>query len=188
MSDSAPGPHDDVQTQQLLSYPLGRHQRRDEYTADERQGFIAQLAAQPSALAAAVSGLPDAAYDRPYRPGGWNIRQLVHHVADSHVNMFIRVKLALSEDEPTIKPYDQDAWVQHADVATVAPMVSIAMLAAMHERVVALFRSLSPEQFARGLMHPENGRMTIEQVLALYAWHGDHHIAHIRNFRTREQT
>lgn len=168
-----------------LSFPIGRHTRQAEYTAAERTAMIARLAAQPAALAAAISGLPDEALEQPYRPGGWTIRQLVHHVADSHVNMFIRVKLALSEDEPTIKPYDQDRWVEQADVAAVPPMVSVALLAALHERAVALFRSLTPAQFARALMHPENGRMTVEQVLALYAWHGDHHIAHITAFRER---
>ena len=168
-----------------LSYPIGEHTALASYSAEQRVGLIAQLAAQPAALAAAVSGMPDASWALPYRPDGWTVRQLVHHVADSHINMFIRVKFALSEDEPTVKPYDQDVWVQHADVALVSPMVSIALLSTLHERAVALFRALTPEQFVRGLMHPENGRMTIEQVLALYAWHGDHHIAQIRSFRGR---
>jgi len=162
-----------------LSYPIGRHVRQATHTAEERAAFIDRLAAQPAALAAAYGALSAEQVEQPYRPGGWTVRQLVHHVADSHINMFIRVKLALSEDEPTIKPYDQDAWVAQADVMAVAPTVSIALLSAVHERAVALFRSLTPEQFVRGLMHPENGRMTIEQVLALYAWHGNHHIAHI---------
>lgn len=168
-----------------LSYPIGRHTRQAAYTPDDRAAMIARLAAHPAALAAAVSGLVDAGWEQPYRPGGWTIRQLVHHVADSHMNMFIRVKLALAEDEPTIKPYDQDAWVLQPDVAAVSPMVSVALLAAVHERLVALLNALTPAQFIRALMHPENGRMTIEQVLALYAWHGDHHIAHIRAFRER---
>jgi hypothetical protein len=170
-----------------LSYPIGRHARQATYTPKERVALITRFAAQPSALAAAVSGMTDASWEQPYRPGGWTIRQLVHHVADSHVNMFIRVKLAFSEDEPTIKPYDQDLWVQQPDVAAVSPMVSVALLAALHERAVAFFRALTPGQFQRGLMHPESGRMTIEQVLALYAWHGDHHIAHITSFRERER-
>lgn len=168
-----------------LSYPIGAHAGKSSYSAEERDAFIARLAGQPAALAAAVSGLPESAYALPYRPDGWTIRQVVHHVADSHINMFLRVKFALSEDEPTIKPYDQDVWVQQPDVAAVPPLVSVALLASLHERAVALFRALSPEQFVRGLMHPENGRMTIEQVLALYAWHGDHHVAHIRAFRAR---
>ena len=170
----------------LLSYPIGKHHQQESYSASDRDAMIARLAAQPAALAAALSGLDDDAYARPYRSGGWTVRQLVHHVADSHVNMFIRVKLALSEDEPTIKPYDQDAWVTQADVALVSPMVSLALLASVHERLVALLRALEPAQFTRGLFHPENGRMTVEQVLALYAWHGDHHVAHIVNMRTRD--
>ena len=170
-----------------LSYPIGEHAKKSSYSSDERVGFITRLAAQPAALAAAVSGLSDAAFERPYRDGGWTVRQLVHHLADSHLNMFIRVKLTLSEHEPTIKPYDQDAWVQQADVTAVSPMVSVALMSTLHERAVALFRALSAEQFSRALIHAENGRMTIEQVLALYAWHGDHHIAHITSFRARER-
>jgi uncharacterized damage-inducible protein DinB len=169
-----------------VSYPIGRHTPQPAYSADDRKLLVARLAAQPAALAAALSGLSEDALQRPYRPGGWTVRQLVHHVADSHVNMFIRVKFALSEDEPTIKPYDQDGWVQQGDVEAVSPMVSVALLSALHERVVALFRSLTPGQFTRGLVHPENGRMTLEQVLALYAWHGEHHIAQVVAFRTRE--
>jgi uncharacterized damage-inducible protein DinB len=163
-----------------LSYPIGRFHRQPTYTPEERQAFIDRLAAQPAALAAALAALTPEQVEQPYRPGGWTVRQVVHHVADSHMNMFIRVKLALSEAEPTIKPYDQDAWVQHTDVAAVSPSVSIALLAALHERIVALLRTLTAEQFARVLMHPETGRQTIEQVVALYAWHGDHHIAHVR--------
>ncbi len=163
-----------------LSFPIGRFVGQPTYSADERAGFIDRLAAQPAALAAALAATSPDALDRPYRPGGWTVRQVVHHVADSHVNMFIRVKLALSENDPTITAYDQDAWVQQGDVATVAPSVSVALVTALHERLVVLFRSLTPAQFARGLNHPENGRMTVEQVLALYAWHGDHHVAHIR--------
>lgn len=170
----------------VFSYPIGEFKSQASYSADERSSGIARLAAQPAALAAVVSGLSDASWALPYRPNGWTVRQLVHHVADSHVNMFTRLKLALSEHEPTIRPYEQDAWVQQADVAAVSPMVSIALLAAVHERMVALFRLLTPQQFERGLVHPESGRMTIEQLLALYAWHGDHHVAHIAHFRQRE--
>jgi uncharacterized damage-inducible protein DinB len=168
---------------EALSFPIGRFTRQPTYTPDERQAFIDRLAAQPAALAAALAALTPEQVERPYRPGGWTVRQVVHHVADSHMNMFIRVKLALSAAEPTINPYDQDAWVQHGDVATVAPSVSIALLAALHERMVALLRTLSADQFARVLLHPETGRQTIEQVVALYAWHGDHHIAHVRGAR-----
>lgn len=168
-----------------LSFPIGRHQAKERYSPEERTALITRLAAQPSALAAAISGLGDHQLGQPYRPGGWTVRQLVHHVADSHLNMYLRVKFALTESEPTIMPYDQDVWASLGDVQQVAPMVSIALLAALHERIVALFRSMDPAQFGRALMHPENGRMTVEQVLAMYAWHGDHHAAHIVAMRTR---
>lgn len=145
---------------------------------------MSRLAAQPAALAAAVSGLREEDYDHPYRPGGWTVRQLVHHVADSHLHMFIRVKFALAEDNPTIMPYDQDVWVHHADVIAVPPAVSMTLVAALHERVVALFRTLDDAAFARTLRHPENGLMRVVDVLAMYAWHGDHHIAHILRMKT----
>jgi hypothetical protein len=169
-----------------LSYPIGRHVAKPAYSAAERAQLLDRLAAQPAAMAAVLDGLAAAAYERPYRPGGWTVRQLVHHVADSHLNMFIRVKFALTMDQPTIMPYDENAWAQLPDVAAVDPAQSVVLLTALHARIVAVFRALAPEQFTRGLLHPENGRMTVEQVLAMYAWHGDHHIAHIRTFRERE--
>lgn len=171
---------------EALSYPIGRHEPKSSYTADERNALIARLAAQPAALAVAITGFGDAEFARPYRPDGWTVQQLVHHIADSHLNMFIRVKFALSEPEPTIKPYDQDVWVQQADVHAVPPSVSLTLLGALHQRMVALFGALSDAECSRTLLHPENGRMTIADVLAMYAWHGDHHIAHIVNLRKRE--
>ncbi len=167
-----------------LRFPIGKHVRQDTYTADERAAFIARFAAQPAALAAALSGMTEAQHEHPYRPGGWTVRQVVHHVADSHMHMYIRIKLALSATEPTINAYDQEAWVHMADVHMVSPMVSVSLFATVHERLVAALRSLTPADFARGLIHPDNGRMTVEQVVAMYAWHGDHHIAHIRNVKT----
>jgi uncharacterized damage-inducible protein DinB len=166
-----------------LSFPIGKFVRQPSYTPAERADHIARLAAQPAALAAAVSGWTDEQFAHPYRPGGWTVRQLVHHVADSHMNMFIRLKLALSEEAPTIKPYDQDAWATHGDVAAAAPSVSLTLLEALHHRIDALLRSLAAEQFSRTLIHPENGAMTVDQLVALYAWHGDHHVAHVRNMR-----
>ena len=186
MDQDSPGPAG-VSTAETLSYPIGRHVAKPSYSAEERAALIDRLAAQPAALAASLSGLSDESLEHPFRAGGWTVRQMVHHVADSHVHMYIRAKFALSDDEPTVRPYDQDTWVQHPDVAAVAPMVSVALLAALHERCVALYRALTPEQFARGIMHPENGRMTVEQILAMYAWHGDHHIAQITAMRERER-
>ncbi|QJR35670.1 YfiT family bacillithiol transferase [Gemmatimonas groenlandica] len=164
-------------------YPIGRFQRQAEISTEQRAEHIARIAAQPANLAAAISGLSASDFAAPYRPGGWSVRQLVHHMADSHANAYIRVKLALTEHEPTIKPYDQDAWVALADSELVSPLVSLTMFTAIHERLVAVLHSLEPAPFARKLVHPENGPMTIDQVVALYAWHGDHHVRHIQLFR-----
>ncbi|HEY0931909.1 MAG TPA: putative metal-dependent hydrolase [Gemmatimonas sp.] len=162
-------------------YPIGRFERQPTISADARAEHVARIAALPSGLTAALQGISEAQFDMPYRQEGWTIRQLVHHVADSHLNAYIRLKLALTEHEPTIKPYDQDAWVELADVRTVSPQVSLAMLTAVHERWVATMRGMTEDQFGRSFYHPENGRMTVDQMLALYAWHGDHHVAHIVN-------
>lgn len=177
--------HSHSDTAETLSFPIGRFQRQDAYSAEERASHVERLAMQPSALAEAIDGLTDEDFAAPYRPGGWTVGQLVHHVADSHVNAYIRVKLGLTEDTPTIKPYDQDAWVALADAQTLPPHVSLALLAATHVRLVTVLQSMIPEQFTRTINHPENGIMTLDQVAAMYAWHGDHHIAHIRAYRER---
>lgn len=168
-----------------LKYPIGRLAQKPEYSGAERDAMLARLAAQPAALRAAVAGLSDAALDTPYRAGGWTVRQLVHHVADSHLNAYIRLKLGLTEDNPTVKPYDQDAWVTLADVSTVPPSVSLSLLDGIHERMLAVLRTMTPSDFRRSIMHPENGRMTLDDVVAMYAWHGDHHVAHVRGVRER---
>jgi hypothetical protein len=174
-------------TDETLRFPLGRFARQDTYTAEARAAHIERIATQPARLSAAVSGFTDRDWEHPYRPGGWTVRQLVHHVADSHVNAYIRVKLGLTEGEPTVKPYDQDAWVTLAD-STLSPLVSITMLDATHTRLVAVLRSMTPADFARTVYHPENGVMTLDQVAAMYAWHGDHHVRQIENYRaTRPQ-
>ncbi len=164
-------------------YPLGRFHRHEQYSDDQRAEHIARIAQQPVSLAAAMSGLDAVDYATPYRPGGWTVRQLVHHMADSHANAYIRLKLALTEHEPTIKPYDQDAWVRLADSERVSPLVSLTMFTAIHERLVAVLQSLEPAHFARTLVHPESGAMTIDQLIALYAWHGDHHVRHLQRYR-----
>jgi hypothetical protein len=175
----------DMTTAQPLdpSFPIGRFARQDSYTDAERADHVARIALQPARLAAALDGLDEQDFAAPYRPGGWTVGQLVHHMADSHVNAYIRVKLGLTEHEPTIKPYDQDAWVQLVDAKTLSPHVSVALFAATHIRLHAVLQSMTADQFARRLMHPENGWMTLEQVSAMYAWHGDHHIAHLENYR-----
>ena len=168
-----------------LSYPIGRFSVRMATTAETRRQAIDDIAALPANMRAALTGLGDPELDTPYRPGGWSVRQLVHHVADSHAHALIRLKLALTEDEPTIKPYDQDAWVLLADVRDVSPLVSVAMLAATHERMTAVLRAMKAEEFSRAFMHPENGRMTIDDLVGMYAWHGDHHVAHVMGMRAK---
>lgn len=165
------------------SFPIGRFARQDAYTAAERADHVARIGSQPGRLAVALDGLTETDFAATYRPGGWTVGQLVHHIADSHLNAFIRVKLGLTEQEPTIKPYDQDAWAQLPDAMTVSPQVSVALFAATHIRLHAVLQAMTPEQFGRRIMHPENGMMTLDQVAAMYAWHGDHHLAQLSNYR-----
>jgi uncharacterized damage-inducible protein DinB len=168
-----------------LRYPIGRWSRPASLSEAEQQEALRALASQPERLRTALSGLDDNQLDTPYRPGGWSVRQLVHHLADSHLNMYARIRLALTEDTPPIKPYDQDAWAALADVRTLPAEVSVTLLDALHRRLVALLEATSVDDRKRGLMHPENGRMTVEQLMSLYAWHGDHHIAHVSGLRER---
>ena len=153
---------------------------------DDRNAKIAAIAALPDILAQSVKGLNDTQLDTPYRDGGWTVRQVVHHLADSHMNSFIRTKLALTEEVPTIKPYDQNAWVTLADVTGVDVGLSLALLEGLHARYASLFSSLRQEDFSRTFMHPENGPTTIERNLQIYAWHGKHHAAHITALRARK--
>lgn len=168
-----------------LSYPIGKFQRPASLNAAEFDAAVARLAAQPAQLRAALEGLNDAQLDTPYRPGGWTVRQLAHHVPDSHMNMYIRLKLALTEDTPTIKPYDQDAWVLLSDTKEIPVETSLTIFDAVHQRAISIMRSTSDADRARIFMHPENGPTRVDQLAALYAWHGDHHIAHITGLRKR---
>ena len=150
-----------------------------------REPAITVIAELPMRVRAAVAGLTGAQIDTPYRPGGWTVRQVVHHVADSHTNAFIRLKVALTEDQPTIKPYDQDAWSALADMRLPIE-VSLVLLDGLHARWVALYRSLAPSAFARVFHHPEIGVVTLDGQLQMYAWHSRHHVAHITSLRQRE--
>ncbi len=172
-------------SEESLRFPIGRLQRREQFTDAERQAMIERLAAQPETFRGLVEDLTETQLDTPYRAGGWTVRQLVHHVADSHMNAYFRVKLALTEELPTVKPYDQDAWVQLADIKAVPPSVSLALFEGIHARLLPVLRAMAPADFRRRLMHPENGPMTIDDVVNMYAWHGDHHIAHVRGLRER---
>ena len=169
-----------------LSYPIGPFQPRTELSSEERRTMIGQIAGTPARLREAVAGLSEPQLDTPYRDGGWTVRQVVHHVPDSHVNAYIRLKLALTEEEPVIRPYDQDAWVKLADYARTPVETSLALLESLHARWVVLFEAISERDFQRPLRHPEHeGRLTVDWLLAMYAWHGRHHTAHITSLRER---
>jgi uncharacterized damage-inducible protein DinB len=167
-----------------LRYPIGPYESVDELSPKERMRRIAQIEAAPLRLELAIRGLNDLQLDSPYRPGGWTVRQVVHHIPDSHLNGYVRTKWALTEDEPAIKTYDQDAWSRLPDASEPVAM-SLALLDAIHRRWAHLFLSLEPAQFQRTLNHPESGLMTVDNLLDNYAWHGRHHTAQINALRTR---
>lgn len=170
---------------EILRYPVGKFSPPASPTPALRAEQIQTLRTLPNTLRAAVSGLTDSQLDTPYRDGGWTVRQVVHHVADSHANSYVRFKLALTEQWPTIKPYDEAAWAELADSRKLPVEPSLQMIAGLHARWVALLESLSEEDFQRGFTHPERGRMTLATNLALYAWHSRHHTAHISGLRAR---
>ena len=168
-----------------LRYPTGRFTPPDQHTRESRAEAIATIAETPQALRNAVQGLDEDQLDTPYREGGWTLRQVVHHVPDSHLNAYIRLKLALTEPSPVIKPYDEAAWATLVDTTAVPIDVSLDLLDAVHKRFVAILRSMKDEDFRREYVHPETGRHALDHLLSLYAWHGPHHIAHITATRQR---
>jgi len=161
-------------------YPVGKFHWKGELTEHDRAELIAQIAEAPERLREAVSGLSEAQLDTPYRPGGWTARQVVHHVPDSHLNAYVRFKLALTEDGPTIKTYYEDRWAELADTKLTPIETSLTLLELLHERWVILLRSMTPGDFARQLKHPDHGLIGLDWMLALYAWHGRHHTGHVR--------
>jgi hypothetical protein len=168
-----------------LAYPIGKFVWEGPTGAPDRARRIDEIAAAPAALRAAVAGLTDEQLDTPYRPGGWTVRQVAHHVPDSHMNAYVRFKLAVTEDAPTINPYDEAAWAELVDVKTVPVATSLALLDALHERWVVFLRSLGEADWARTFRHPELGVVPLEKNVALYAWHGRHHVAHVMALRER---
>jgi uncharacterized damage-inducible protein DinB len=168
-----------------LRYPIGRFEEPAAYDPAARVAFVTQLEEAPARLHQAVYGLAPFQLDTPYREGGWTVRQVVHHVADSHLNSYVRFKLAVTEVEPLIKPYAEKAWAELADSATGEVELSLDLLAALHRRWVVFLRSLEAAQFALTFRHPERGLMTLDRNLALYAWHGRHHAAHVTSLRER---
>jgi uncharacterized damage-inducible protein DinB len=169
-----------------LRYPIGRFNPPASSTVGILSAHIQTLRLLPERLRTAVSGLDDSQLDTPYRDGGWTVRQLIHHIADSHANSYVRFKLALTEDWPTIKPYDEAAWAELSDSRWLPVDISLALITALHARWVALLESMADEDFQRGFNHPEAGRMNLAKALAMYDWHSRHHTAHITALRARQ--
>ena len=167
-------------------FPVGRFAPPEVVTPEDRERFLRDIEEAPARLRRAVSGLTEAQLDTPYREGGWTVRQVVHHVPDSHVNSYMRFRLALTEEEPTIRPYLEDRWAELPDARTAPVDVSLAFLEALHRRWVLLLRSLTSEQWALRFRHPDLGIVRLDRNLALYAWHGRHHVAHVTSLRERE--
>ena len=164
-------------------YPIGKFAPPPHYTADIRASFVMEIAAAPASLVAAVTGLTPAQRLTPYRNGGWTVAQVVHHVADSHMHAYARIKFAATEDAPTIKPYDEGVWAAFEDASDANVDGSLRLIESLHGRWAMFLRNLPQEAYERGLMHPERGPMTIDRMVALYAWHGRHHAAHITELR-----
>jgi len=169
-----------------LRYPIGRFTFPDTVTLELRGRWLEEIAAAPSRLRAATQDLDGRQLDTPYRPGGWTVREVTHHVVDSHVNAYVRTKLALTEAAPTIKPYEEARWAELPDYR--APIEeSLDLLALLHRRWIRVLEALAPDQFQRTWIHPEQpAPLTLDQLVALYAWHGAHHVAHITALAQRE--
>jgi uncharacterized damage-inducible protein DinB len=168
-------------------YPIGKFSFPASIDEPQRKQFIEQIAQAPAALRDAIKGLSDEQIETPYRDGGWTVRQVVHHVPESHMNAYIRFKLALTEAEPTIKPYMEDLWAKTHEVRDTPLEVSLTLLDSLHDRWVRLLRSLGPADWKRTFRHPELGTVSLEKSLALYAWHGRHHVAHITELKNRKE-
>ena len=167
-------------------YPVGDFKMPAHVTNEARAEAIREIASTPEKLRAAVKGLNDTQLDTPYREGGWTVRQVVHHVADSHVNAYIRLRLALTENSPTIKPYEEGAWAKLEDAEHAPVEVSLRLIDPLHERWARLLQSLKADDFARKLVHPEHGGRTVDWLVQLYAWHGRHHTAHITELKKQK--
>ena len=168
-----------------LRYPIGAFQPVTSLTPAQRVTCIEQIAAAPEGLRRAVQGLDDRRLDTPYRPGGWTVRQVVHHVPDSHLNAYARFKLACTEESPAIKTYDETRWAELPEARSAPIDVSLDLLTSLHRRWVLFLETLGPTDFARTVRHPDWGSPTVDFLLAQYAWHGRHHTAHITALRDR---
>lgn len=168
-----------------LRYPIGKYEAQP-FSQRQKEKWLADLRFLPDELEAAINNLDEGQFNTPYREGGWTVAQVVHHVADSHINAYTRFKLGLTEDNPTIKPYEEGEWAQLEDVQTIATNVSVTLLYALHQRWVAAIQHLTDEQWQRTVVHPaQNERLSLWYLLGSYAWHGKHHVAHITSLRER---
>lgn len=167
-------------------FPIGKFKAPDQVNSADRTAFINAIETVPAALRAAVRGLSNAQLDTPYREGGWTVRQVIHHIPDSHMNAFIRFKLALTEQDPAIKTYEEQLWADLPDVAATPIDVSLTLVDALHSRWVVLLRGMQAADFARSFTHPEWGLISLDRTLALYAWHGKHHVAHITELKKQK--
>lgn len=169
-----------------LRFPTGKfHRPTGPLDGAQRARLIDTIAATPKLLADAVRGLSEKQLDTPYRPDGWTVRQVIHHVPDSHMNAYVRIKLALTENAPLVKTYDEAAWAKLSDSRDTPVDVSLSLVTALHDRWVRLLRAMKPADFGKTMTHPEHGAITIDYLLALYAWHGPHHVGHIAGLRKR---
>ena len=168
-----------------LRYPIGKLQIQMQATPAQRRQWIVQIEEAPARMRAAVQGLDEKQLNTPYRPGGWTVRQVVHHVPDSHLNAYIRLRWALTENEPIIKAYDEARWAELADARTAPIELSLALLEAVHSRWVLLWRALGDADWERPLRHPEMGQLNITGLASMYGWHSLHHVAHITALRQR---
>jgi uncharacterized damage-inducible protein DinB len=168
-----------------LRYPIGKLEMEPQLTDEARGEMIDLIEQAPARLRAAVEGLTPEQLDTPYRPEGWTVRQVTHHVPDSHANGYIRFKLALTEDTPPIKTYAEAEWAKLPDTASVPVEVSLVLLESVHRRWVAILRSMSAADFERTLRHPDHGIINLNQLLCIYSWHGRHHVAHVTSLRER---
>lgn len=166
-------------------YPIGKFEYKGPNTEQQRTKLIAEIEEAPARMRAAVAGLSPQQLDTPYRDDGWTVRQVVHHVPDSHMNAFIRFKLALTEEEPTIKPYNEVEWAKLDDVCDTPIETSLALLESLHARWVTLLKSMKGKDWERTFRHPELGVVSLDKNLTIYAWHGKHHVAHITALRDR---
>ncbi len=168
-----------------LQFPVGKFQRQEVIDETGRDQRIREIADAPANLRRAVAGLSDDKLNTPYRPGGWSVKQVIHHLPDSHMNAYIRFKLALTEDQPTIKPYREELWAELHDALNAPVEASLLLLESLHTRWVMLLKSMRPNDFERQFIHPEYGMMKLHMLLQLYAWHGRHHVAHITSLKDR---